>query len=137
MHYKQRCHLTMRTGGRLETHSVHAKNTAKRTIHNREHLTATVYCVSRLQRVYLGETIKACSYLIYLWIVLHGAGAKRIRSVLHTMHQTGKSGIVAHNLNLWQFRQQQIRFSATRRSGYRHINFWQSKLIASRLAKFK
>ena len=81
---KESCELTLCTGCRLECHVVHSCNLAEGFSQSVYHLCAALYSICRLERMDSGESRKRSHNLVDSRVVLHGAGAQRIESVVYT-----------------------------------------------------
>ena len=77
--YQQACKLAMRAGGRLESESVHRAQGAKAFLQIIEHLKRPLRGLVVRQRMKISETLQGRRLFVDLRIVLHSAGAQRIK----------------------------------------------------------
>ena len=79
----------------LETHAVHARDLVQKLLRAVHDFQAALGAFLVLQGMYARKTGKGSRLLVYVGIVLHGAGAQGIEAVVHPVGLLGQFGIVA------------------------------------------
>ncbi len=86
----------------------------------------------------LRKARKGCHLLVDPRVMLHGAGAERIESVVDSVGSLGKSRVVSAHLVLGDLRQMSLLLALrSRRHLYRHIACRENVLSSARNALFE
>ena len=122
---------------RLERDRVHAEHFAELAAQHVQRLQRALRRFDRLQRVQLRKARQRRHFLVDLGVILHGAGAERIESVVHTVNALAKRRIVPRQLVLADLRQAQLRRALVCERVLRHVALRQQTHVMSGSALFK
>ena len=95
----------------LECHLVHACNLTEQFLCLYQHFQASLDCFFRLQGMDACKARKGCHLFIQLWIIFHGTGAQRIKSVIYTMCTFHQFCIMSGDINFSHLRKSGSLFS--------------------------
>ena len=97
--------LAVSAGGGLEGHAVHAGDLAEIAAGGVQHLPASGHGVLRGQGMHPGEARQGRHLLVDAGVILHGAGAQRIKAAVDTVNVLAQLRVVAAQIHLAELRQ--------------------------------
>ena len=103
--------FTVCSGAGVEGEGVHTGNGGKGLVHFLVHLQGTLSEPRVHERMKACKALEGSHFLIDLGIVLHGAGAKRIKACIHPEVHLGQVGVVAHYVGFAYLRKFQGRIT--------------------------